>query len=213
LIAVLQPRDSRVRSLAWSPRQNLLAVGSEHQVELWDGATDAQVAVLRGPTEVVAALAWSSQGQYLAATSEDGGIRIWDAQRRSLQLSLGGGSSPVFAVAWSPDDDRLVTGDASGYVQVWDARTGANLATWLGAAPGRFDMPHHDRTVYGVGWSPDGTLIASTRYDGLLQLWDAAGTNLAALPTNDKPNALAWSPRGDAVAVGDDSGACQFWNV
>jgi U4/U6 small nuclear ribonucleoprotein PRP4 len=88
-----------------------------------------------------------------------------------------------------------------------------NLATWLGAASGPFGA-RHDRTVYGVGWSPDGSVIASTRYDGLLQLWDAtSGARLAALPTNDKPNVLAWSPRGDTVAVGDDTGACELWNA
>jgi WD40 repeat protein len=206
--------DGIVRSVAWSPNGALLAVGSAHHVRLLDPRTEQPKTILPGDTGVVDALAWSPDGASLAAGDEDGGVYVWDVASRTLHSTLRMTGPPVFVAAWSPDGAKLATGDGSGHVIIWDAATGEQLSVWFGDAHGRFYESSRPLAVYGVGWSPDGARLASTRYDGLLQFWDArTGRNLGALPTSDKPNALAWSPDGRLVATGNDDGAAQIWNA
>jgi WD40 repeat protein len=206
--------DGIVRSVAWAPNGSMLAVGSAHHVRLLAASIEGREVVLPGDTGVVDALAWSPDGASLAAGDEDGGVYVWDVATRTLRATLRTSGPPVFAAAWSPDGAKLATGDGSGHVTIWDTATGAQMNAWFGDASGRFHESSHPLAVYGVGWSPDGARLASTRYDGLLQFWDArTGRNLAALPTSDKPNALAWSPDGRLVATGHDDGAAQLWNT
>jgi WD40 repeat protein len=213
-LSSLNMGDGIVRSVAWAPNGAMLAVGSAHHVRLLTASAERREVILPGDTGVVDALAWSLDGALLAAGDEDGGIYVWDVATRTLRTRMRMSGPPVFAAAWSPDGAKLATGDGSGHVTIWDAVTGAQLGAWFGDAHGRFHESSRPLAVYGVGWSPDGARLASTRYDGLLQFWDTrTGRNLAALPTSDKPNALAWSPDGRLVATGNDDGAAQIWNT
>jgi WD40 repeat protein len=206
--------DGIVRSVAWAPNGVMLAVGSAHHVRLLAASTEGREVILPGDTGIVDALAWSPNGASLAAGAEDGGVYVWNVATRMLRATLRVNGPPVFAAAWSPDGAKLATGDGSGHVTIWNTATGAQLGSWFGDARGRFHESSRPLAVYGVGWSPDGARLASTRYDGLLQFWDTrTGRNLAALPTSDKSNALAWSPDGRLVATGNDDGGAQIWNA
>jgi WD40 repeat protein len=213
-LSSLNMDDGIVRSVAWAPNGATLAVGSAHHVRLLAASTEEREVILPGDTGVVGALAWSPDGTSLAAGDEDGGVHVWNVATRTLRTKLRLSGPPVFAVAWSPDGTKLATGDGSGHVSIWDTATGAQLSAWFGDARGRFHESSRPLAVYGAGWSPDGARLASTRYDGLLQFWDTrTGRNLAALPTSDKPNALAWSPDECLVATGNDDGGAQIWNT
>jgi WD40 repeat protein len=75
-MAVLEGQKSSVRSLAALPR-GLLAIGSFHEVRVWNVAARACVAVLQGHTGNVGALAALPDGR-LASGSEDKDIRVWE---------------------------------------------------------------------------------------------------------------------------------------
>jgi WD40 repeat protein len=69
----------------------------------------------------------------------------------------------------------------------------------------------HEYGVFGIDWSPDGSLLISAGGDGLIKTWDTADWQrvdefLGSDVTNEAANSLDWSPDGDYLAIGDLAG-------
>jgi WD40 repeat protein len=218
-LAVLRLQAGQIRGLGWSPDGSFLAVGASPDVQLWNARTGKHVATLQGHTNQVYGTAWSPDGSMLATASQDGTVRLWNIQeRRVLHVLRLSTTFWMISVAWSPDGHRLVSGDATGFVHVWDVRTGKRLVTWSGAPLGKQVALGNPYAVWGVTWAPDGKRIASTRYDGIVQVWaalegDSAGEELAVLRTSSYPNGVAWSPDGRLLASTGDDGTVQVWTT
>ncbi len=213
-LAVLNPTDGRVRGIAWSPDGERVAAGGTTGVHLWDAVTGVEVGTLHGHTDLIYALAWSPANGLLASASYDHTVRVWNTQQGTAAQVLGAGptGSPVYSVAWSPDGSKLVSGTKDGDVMVWDATTGERLATWRGPPP-QVAGGRNPYVVWGVAWSPDGRRIASTRYDGLVLVWDAgSGEALTILKTDSLPNRVGWSPNGTRFATTHDDGTTLLWD-
>jgi WD40 repeat protein len=112
----------------------------------------------------------------------------------------------VTSLAWSADGKTLVAGDLSGTARSWDATTGAKTYVLVKDGDGRF-----------VAFSRDGKkLAAAGRRYGLIKLWDMPGATMAAVlsgPETVEHSALALSPDGSTVAVGDGQGHTVVWDV
>ncbi|QBD81663.1 WD40 repeat domain-containing protein [Ktedonosporobacter rubrisoli] len=205
-----------VRGVGWSPNSSVLAAGAYKIVQLWDSQTGKNLATLQGHTEQVYATKWSPDGNLLATASEDQSVLIWDIKAQKVRTTIQEGNYPFFiSLAWSPDGTRLVTGNSSGNIQLWDSQTGQKLATWNGSTPqSLFGGGLYPTATYGLDWSPDGKRVATTRYDGFVQIWDAVtGRQLTFLETRDQPNDTAWSPDGRSLASSNDDGTIQLWDT
>jgi WD40 repeat protein len=125
-------------------------------------------------------------------------------------------SSIVLCVAWSPDGQHLIAGNIDGTLELWDASTGKHLAAWTGhPLENSGKVGPWASAVFAATWSPDGQVIASTREDNIIQLWNArTGELLSVLPTHvGSANIVAWSPDGYILAVSNDLGSVQLWNA
>ncbi|GAB4492482.1 MAG: PD40 domain-containing protein [Anaerolineales bacterium] len=79
---------------------------------------------------------------------------------------------------------------------------------------------HTDR-VYGIAYSPDGRLLASSSRDGSIKIWDASGANREALHTfiiNPDPEThgatnVAFSPDGRLLAGVSGRGEIILWDT
>jgi WD40 repeat protein len=76
----------------------------------------------------------------------------------------------------------------------------------------------HRWTVYGVAWSPDGSLLASSGWDHTIRLWDpATGACVQVLLDLDHPETIfsgvAWSPDGHLLASGTFLQGVLVWDV
>ncbi len=72
--------------------------------------------------------------------------------------------------------------------------------------------------VYGVGWSPDGSRLASSGWEGAIRLWDpTSGSCIQIIGDSDSADTLfygvAWSPDGQLLACGTSQHGLQVWDV
>ena len=84
-------------------------------------------------------------------------MRLWNLTDASDPLLLAGHESYVYDVQVGPDGRRVASAAWDGTTRVWDLATGRPIAALRDPEAGPF---------YGeLGWSPDGTKLASAGAD------------------------------------------------
>ena len=159
-----------------SPRRQPARLrGIGRDVRLWDVATRAPVAVLRGHTDVVWRVAFSADGKLLASASGDKTIRLWDVQTHEPLAAIPAGSI-VYGVAFSPDGTRLAAGCRDNTIRLIDVAHRQQVAELRG----------HTDYVHAVAWSPDGTRLVSGSGDYTVRVWDSLSVQERARRAADR---------------------------
>ena len=156
----------------------------------------------------VHAVAFSPDGQMLAAGDWNGSTYLWDTATGTQAAALADpdlAGAGVQSVAFSPDGQVLAIGDANGSTYLWDVATGTRTAVLT--EPAGSDQ--------SVAFSPDGKMLASAG-NSSTYLWDVAtGTRTAALtcPQSTGVSSVAFSPDGQMLAAGGFNGRTCLWDV
>lgn len=191
--------DTPVSHLAFSPTEpNLLAVAIDEGVQLWRVNPAAPISLLQGQGGELRSLAFSGDGQRLAAGDRNGTIWLWDVTDPATASpeSLLGHESGVLSLAFSGDGHWLASGDLDGQIRLWDLADGAAESQLLPS--------DHLDGVSGLAFDPDGQSLASASFDGLVNLWRLDTLQPEALPFENTLDieALAFSPDGHYLVVG-----------
>jgi WD40 repeat protein/serine/threonine protein kinase len=141
-IHVIDTSPSRPERAMFSSTDNgLLAVlGRDGAASLWrvDRSPAARVATLPGLTSAGACLAFSTDGQVLAAGSADGRVLLWGVADAELIMELPQHPGSVRGLCFSADGRTLYTADATGTVRRWIADPSAAIATARELLPREF---------------------------------------------------------------------------
>lgn len=105
-------------------------------------------------------LAWSPDGESLAAVFDSGRIAWWAPGTESTTIRAGHRGAGC-AAAYSPDGRLLLTAGKEGLIHLWDNSTHSRRIT--------FDWRIGD--VHGVAFAPDGLTAAAAGNETVL-LWD-----------------------------------------
>lgn len=189
--------------VAFSPNGQLLATANQH-VKLWDVSTQTAVAILQHD-KYVTALAFSPDGQFLAAGDDGGLVTIWDVQQRDVIAKFQADMHIVYAVVFSLDGRTLACAGVEGLIQLYAVSDFTPLGTlenyWGG-------------TVFSLDFSPDGKTLASAG-DETVRLWSIeSGVEITALTRHSGwVNGVAFSPDGKTLASGGDDGSVRIENI
>jgi WD40 repeat protein len=163
--------------------------------------------VLRDKTEVNS-LAFSPDGQAIAAACGDGTVKVWDSKTGKVVQRLDAHPGAVFSVAFHPEGKHLASAGADQQVKVWD------LTTRREVFAGPCGAVHNVGTAYCVAFSPgDGRQLAAG-CDGALKVWGwRNGQTLHTFAGHDKQAiSVAFSRDGRRLASGDWRGSVTLWD-
>ncbi|KAJ7144098.1 WD40-repeat-containing domain protein [Mycena epipterygia] len=166
----------RVTSLDVSPDGMEIISGSDDKtVRVWDAQTGALVSgPFEGHTGPVTSVFSSPDGTRIVSGSYDGTVCVWDAQAGTLVADPFERDVKVTAIYFSPDGIQIASVQENS-VCIWDTQTGT-----LVAGP----FAGHTKRVNSIGFSLDGTHIASGSDDKTVYVWNTQTGALVSGPLN-----------------------------
>ena len=157
-------------------------------------------------TSDIYAMAFSSDGKYIATGNADGKLKLWDANPINGYEIMG--FQPHYyridGMEFSPDGTHYVTSSWDGTAFIWSL---------TGEAP--IELIGHQDMVRDVAYSPDGNKVITGGYDGMAIIWDAAtGAKLQTLSGNSQ-NVMAvnFSPDGKLAVGGLENDVVLIWDA
>ena len=199
-VAELDRHEGSVNSVAFSPDGFKLASGSsDNTVKVWDVATGALQATLRGHANAVTRVAFSPDGATLASASADGAVKLWNTQQpKESPTTLRGHAGHVLDLAFSPNGKVLASaggGSADEEVRLWDLNLPSQRETFDG-----LQVPFHSR----------GDALTSWTSEGIPQLCDNSTDQESHELASPDACSVVHSPDGSYFATGNTDGAVEI---
>jgi WD40 repeat protein len=192
-----------ITAMAWSPQGQTLAMASGAGEVCVVGVETRLIASLQdGIGQSVDCLAFSSDGQFLAAGGQSGQLQIWRmTESPTLVATLDNPRTWIDRLAWSPVRNELAF-SLGRHVQIWDAETSEVVAT----------LPFESSSVLGLSWHPQGEYLAVGGQQGV-KLWQrwAWEDDPQLRETAGASMALAFSPDGEYLASGNLDRTLLVW--
>ena len=185
-------------SVAWHPHGNLLAVSGgdaagDWKVSLWDIDSGVIVREITKSDEF-SSLAFSSDGQYLAATIGGNTWKVWNVE--AFEEAWSREVDDAIRVSWHPRENWLA------------CATRASQETTVLVA----DIPNDrlvgnvedfERGILDVSWSPTGNRLAVLEGHHAIKMFDGTSfERLAEVDVNAVVERIGWSPDGELLAAG-----------
>jgi WD40 repeat protein len=150
-------------------------------------------------------LAFSPDGQVLAAGDSDGQIRLLTADGTQQIGLLQKHSWWTVALAFSPDGQTLVSSSLAPPLKLWDCKT----QRWIR------DLAGHSSGCWGLAFSPDGQTIASGSDDRSIKIWDVStGHCLQTLSGHSNwVLCVAYHPDRPLLASGSYDHSIKLWDL
>ena len=202
----LEGHNDYVNSVAFSPREDLLASGSsDATIRLWQPSIGKSLKAFSNRNSWVPSVAFSPDGTMLASKSANNKLNLWRVGDNKKLKTLLGHKDFIFSIAFSPDGSLLASGSEDKTVKLWLIENGQNSNTLLG----------HDHSVFSIAFSPTGSILASGSGDGTIKLWRVKDGALLSTLTGHSNYifSVAFHPQGNLLASGSMDGTIKLWRV
>jgi WD40 repeat protein len=194
-----------VRSLAFDARGRLATGSAAGDVSIFEIPSGQRLRHLRQSGESVESLAFSSDGELVAAGGRDGTMQVWWTGSGALRSQLNPRRSRIFAVELDSTAKSLLAAYADGTAVVADIAQGLPIAI--------LDGP---RSAFEAArFGPRGQVVGAFR-DGTARIWDATSPyrRWGSEPMSDDCGiVIGAQPDGRFVAVGCGARPTRVWDM
>ncbi|EST06523.1 LisH dimerization motif, subgroup [Kalmanozyma brasiliensis GHG001] len=128
--------------------------------------------------------------------------------------TLAGHTGEVFISAWNPTvPNMLASGGGDATVRIWEVPENA------GESPEAPTICKHlpaaqSKDISTLDWNPDGTLLASGSYDGIVRLWTPQGDLHLVMSMHQGPViSVRWNRKGNMLLTGSADGTIIVWDL
>jgi WD40 repeat protein len=165
-IASLCCHSDGIEDIVFSPDgSRLVSAAGNDGVTLWNlsGPVTKEV-LLEHPPNPANHVAFSQNGQWIAASTGKGIVTIWKAEKLKEPDSWPANTASLFVLAFSPDSKMLLTaGEGQDHlVKLWNVEPHTLL----------HEMPGHKEIVLSGLFTPDGLHIITSDLSGRIIVWD-----------------------------------------
>ena len=199
-----------VLALALSPDEKRLAVGRGSLILLYAlGEKEPLVEkVLEGSRDSVQSLAWSDDGNLLAA-GDYRRASVWDLRSPETPVSLSGLNGRVTALLFLRGETGLLAADGDA------AASGRIVLYRLPDTNPQKIVPAHADSIFALRRTRDGSLLASAGADKLVKLWRLPSFEEIARLEGHSGHilGLSFKPDGSLLASGGGDRDVKVWDV
>ncbi|BAU12409.1 WD-40 repeat protein [Leptolyngbya sp. NIES-3755] len=194
------------KTVCFSPNGKQLASGShDFFVKIWDIQTRQCLRSFNGHQNVVIALAWSLDGQFLIS-ADWYSIKLWEVATGQCIAELTPGAKAIILSMTRHPTRDLFALCMDSQIQLWDLSDRKSQ--------------HYTRTLIGhtaltfyAAWHPDGRRLATASHDQTLKVWDThTGDCLITLQGNSPMWTVLWLSDGRTLASTNSDGLLQVWD-
>ena len=169
ILHTLKAHNEWIHFIAFSPNEKQIVSITHYGPvsRMWDVKSGEAIDTFPDRTSYIA---FSPCGTLVACGQRE--ILLWDTKHHETVMTIPQprDSWAPFALAFSPCSRYLASGTwwqrgvntKKVAIRLWDVATGEKISTFRG----------HCSDVQELAFSPDGTLLASGGYDGIILLWD-----------------------------------------
>lgn len=196
--------------------RTLATCGADGTARLWDAATLAPRAVLRGHEGDVNAVDFAPDGRTLATVGDDATLRFWHADGSPLGAPLPALGTPVpkldepwaLAVRFDHAGRRVYSGGADQKVRIWDPDTHQQVGMLeFPSRVGAFELSPDDALI-GIATSNPGLYVYELNAPGGPRFVEPADRG----PWADATTSVVFSADGRTLAATNDR-TIELWDV
>ena len=117
-----------VASVAFSGDGKEVLTGGGDELTVWDASSGQELRKLKGAGDVIFSVAYSADGQWIAAGTRGGKVRLWRVAQSAESFTISqppeaGESTPVITLAFSPDSRWLAAAGRQPRAMLIDLKT------------------------------------------------------------------------------------------
>jgi WD40 repeat protein/DNA-binding SARP family transcriptional activator/tRNA A-37 threonylcarbamoyl transferase component Bud32 len=204
-VFTLAGHTDQVRSVQYSPDGGRILTSSlDGTAMVWDASSGSEVR--RFTDRTIGGEAVFSPDGSRVVTSGPPPI-LWDTFSGRKIRTFRFSPAPNFvspSAAFAPEGRFIAIGGSNGYTILWDESTGR---------PAR-SFSHAGALVWGVAFSPDGSLVGGASEDRA-EIWNLrSGLSVATLEGHESEvRSIDFSPDGKLVVTGSGDGTAKVWDV